>query len=77
MLVVVLGSAVAMVYAGLERDSTLSRITNTEPGKLGAGFWIRYGSFIGVPILGMLVAQFPAITDFVTSWIEPGLNAAK
>ncbi|MGA7339265.1 MAG: hypothetical protein WBX18_01620, partial [Terracidiphilus sp.] len=76
-LVAVLGSAVALVYAGLERDSTLSRITNTEPGKLGMGFWVRYGSFIGVPILGMLVSQFPAITDFVTSWIEPSLNAAK
>ncbi|MGA9670264.1 MAG: hypothetical protein WBQ94_13715, partial [Terracidiphilus sp.] len=77
MLLGVLGSAVALVYAGLERDATLSRITNTEPGKLGVGFWLRYGSFIGVPILGMLVAQFPAITDFVTSWVEPGLNAAK
>jgi hypothetical protein len=77
LLVLVLGSAVALVYAGLERDSTLSRITNTEPGKLGLGFWVRYGSFIGVPILGLLVAQFPAITDFVTSWVEPSLNAAK
>jgi hypothetical protein len=77
LLVLVLGSAVALVYAGLERDSTLSRITNTEPGELGLGFWVRYGSFIGVPILGLLVAQFPAITDFVTSWIEPSLNAAK
>ena len=77
LLVLVVGSAVALVYAGLERDSTLSRITNTEPGKLGLGFWLRYGSFIGVPILGLLAAQFPAITDFVTSWIEPSLNAAK
>jgi hypothetical protein len=77
LLVLVLGSAVALVYAGLERDSTLSRITNTEPGKLGLGFWVRYGSFIGVPIIGLLVAQFPAITDFVTSWIQPSLNAAK
>jgi len=77
LLVLVLGSAVALVYAGLERDATLSRITNTEPGELGLGFWVRYGSFIGVPILGLLVAQFPAITDFVTSWIEPSLNAAK
>jgi len=77
MLVGVLGSAVAIVYAGLERDSTLSHITNTKPGELGIGFWVRYGSFIGVPIIGLLVAQFPAITDFVTSWIEPGLNAAK
>jgi hypothetical protein len=77
MLVAVLGAAVALVYAGLERDSTLSHITNTEPGKLGLGFWVRFGSFIGVPVVGLLVAQFPAITDFVTSWIEPSLNAAK
>jgi hypothetical protein len=77
MVLAVLGSVVALVYAGLERDTTLSRITNTEPGELGLGFWVRYGSFIGVPILGLLVAQFPGITDFVTSWIEPGLNAAK
>jgi hypothetical protein len=77
LLVLVLGSAVALVYAGLERDATLSRITNTAPGELGLGFWLRYGSFLGVPILGLLVAQFPAITDFVTSWIEPSLNAAK
>jgi hypothetical protein len=77
LLVLVMGSAVALVYAGLERDSTLSRITNTEPGKLGLGFWVRYGSFIGVPVIGLLVAQFPGITDFVTSWIEPSLNAAK
>lgn len=77
MLVGALGSAVAAVYAGLDRDATLSQITNTEPGKLGLGFWVRYGSFIGVPILGLLVSQFPAITDFVTSWLEPSLNAVK
>jgi hypothetical protein len=38
---------------------------------------VRFASFIGVPVIGMLVAQFPAITDFVTSWIQPSLNAAK
>jgi len=72
-----LGAVVALVYAGLGRDSTLSHITNTEPGKVGLDFWVRFASFIGVPVIGMLVAQFPAITDFVTSWIEPSLNAAK
>jgi hypothetical protein len=75
--VVTLGAVVAMVYAGLARDSTLSHITNTEPGKVGLDFWVRFASFIGVPVIGMLVAQFPAITDFVTSWIQPSLNAAK
>ena len=76
-LLLFLGAAVALVYAGLERDSTLSRITNTEPGSLGLDFWVRIVSFAGVPALGLLVAQFPEIADFVGSWIEPGMNAVK
>jgi hypothetical protein len=40
-------------------------------------FWLRFASFIGVPVLGLLVAEFPAIADFVTSWITPSLNASK
>ncbi len=77
LLLLVLGSVVALVYAGLSRDTTLSHITNTEPGEIGPDFWLRFASFIGLPVIGLLVAEFPAITDFVTSWIEPGLNAAK
>jgi hypothetical protein len=76
-LLLVLASVVAVVYAGLSRDATLSYITNTEPGEIGLDFWLRFASFIGVPFVGLLVAEFPAITEFVTSWIEPGLNAAK
>jgi hypothetical protein len=77
LLLSVLGSVVAVVYAGLSRDTTLSHITNTEPGEIGMDFWLRFASFIGVPVLGLLVAEFPAIADFVTSWITPSLNASK
>jgi hypothetical protein len=77
LLLAVLGIAVAVVYAGLDRDSTLSHITNTTPGSLGAGFWMRILSFVGVPVLGLLVAQFPEITDFVFSWVQPGMSAMK
>jgi hypothetical protein len=73
----VLGSAVAFVYAGLDRDTTMSHITNTEPGRLGVNFWMRILSFGGIPALGLLVAQFPEIADFVGSWIQPGVNAVK
>jgi hypothetical protein len=61
----------------LDRDSTLSHITNTEPGALGGHFWLRIISFLGVPALGLVVAQFPEITDLVSSWIQPSLNAMK
>lgn len=76
-LLLVVGSVVAVVYAGLSRDATISHITNTEPGALGTDFWVRLASFIGIPLIGLLAAQFPGITDFLTSWIEPSLNAVK
>jgi hypothetical protein len=76
-LLLFIGTVVGMVFAGLDRDNTLSHITNTEPGALGAHFWLRMVSFIGVPALGLIVAQFPEITDFVFSWIAPTMSAMK
>jgi hypothetical protein len=76
-LLLLIGTVVGLVFAGMDRDSTLSHITNTEPGTLGAHFWLRMVSFIGVPAMGLIVAQFPEITDFVFSWIEPTMSAMK
>ena len=76
-LLLVIGAVVGMVYAGLDRDSTLSHITNTVPGQLGAHFWLRILSFVGVPAMGLIVAQFPEITDFALSWIAPTMSAMK
>jgi hypothetical protein len=76
-LLLIVASLVGFVYAGLARDETVSHITNTEPGALGWDFWTRIAGFIGVPLIGLVAAQFPGITDFLVSWIQPGLNAAK
>jgi hypothetical protein len=76
-LLLLIGIVVGIVFAGLDRDSTLSHITNTEPGTLGSHFWVRMLSFIGVPALGLIVAQFPEITDFVFGWIQPTMSAMK
>jgi hypothetical protein len=76
-LLLAIGTVVGVVFAGLDRDSTLSHITNTEPGSLGTHFWIRLVSFIGVPALGLIVSQFPEITSFVFSWVAPTMDAAK
>lgn len=76
-LLLIVASLVGLIYAGLSRDETVSHITNTEPGALGWDFWTRIAGFIGVPLIGLLTAQFPGITDFLVSWIQPGLNATK
>ena len=76
-LLLLIGAVVGLVFAGMDRDTTLSHITNTEPGTLGAHFWLRMVSFIGVPAMGLIVSQFPEITDFVFSWIEPTMSSMK
>ena len=69
--------AVGLVYSGMHRDATLSRITDTKPGELGIAFWIRMGSFIIVPAIGLLAAQFPEISGFLFSWLQPAAESLK
>jgi len=76
-LLLLIGVVVGLVYAGMDRDATLSHITNTQPGSLSAHFWVRMVSFVGVPALGLIVAQFPEITDFVFSWVAPTMSSMK
>jgi hypothetical protein len=68
---------VAVVYAQMHRDSTLSRITDTTPGELGFDFWIRLAGFTAVPLLSLLLAQFPGVNNFLFSWLEPALRGWK
>ncbi|MGB8064383.1 MAG: hypothetical protein WCF26_21015 [Candidatus Sulfotelmatobacter sp.] len=71
------GGTVISVYAGMNRDATLSHITNTRPGELGGQFWLQLFTFGVGPLLGLLTTLFPSITDFVTSWLQPGVQALK
>jgi hypothetical protein len=76
LLVLVVG-AVGLVYAQMHRDPILSYITDTRPGELGADFWIRFASFVALPLLGLIASQYPEIGGSVNSWIEPALGALK
>ena len=74
---VLIAASVVYVYAGMERDTTLSYITNTTPGRLGTQFYIKTGTFLAGPILGLLTTQFPAISEFVLGFLQPGLDAIR
>jgi hypothetical protein len=67
----------AFVFAQMSRDTTLSHITNTTPGELGWEFWVRITSFVAIPLLSLLSAQFPQIGSFLFSWAQPALNTFK
>jgi hypothetical protein len=72
-----IAAAVVYVYAGMERDETLSYITNTHPGRLSTEFYLKTAGFLAAPILGLLTAQFPAIPESILGWVQPGLDAIK
>jgi hypothetical protein len=76
-LFIVLGGAISYVYAQMHRDATLSHVTNTTPGELGGDFWLKIVSFGIAPLLGLLTTIFPGISDFVFSWLQPGLQSIK
>jgi hypothetical protein len=68
-------AVVGSVYAQMHRDPTLSRLTDTKPGELGGDFWVRILSFSAVPLLSLILAQFPDVTNFVFSWLQPAMQA--
>jgi hypothetical protein len=76
-LFILLGTVVVTVYAQMHRDATLSRLTETKPGELGSEFWVKLiGIGIG-PVIGLLATVFPEFTQFLFSWLQPGLASMK
>jgi hypothetical protein len=76
-LFVAVGGVIVKVYAQMHRDTTLSHVTNTKPGELGAEFWIKILGFGFAPLVGLLSRIIPGIGDFLFSWLQPGISALK
>ena len=74
---VLVGTITVLVYAQMHRDTTLSHITNTNPGELGLDFWIKLVALGTGPLLALLTALFPDMASFFTSWLQPSLQAIK
>lgn len=72
---VVSAVAVLMVLAQMERDAILSRLSGTPEGELGKDFYLRALTYGAVPVLTVLSTQFPAISRFVSAWIQPASAA--
>jgi hypothetical protein len=77
LLLVLIVGIVGFVLAQMHRDATLSRITDTKPGELGLDFWFRLVSFLALPLLSLLAAQFPEISNFLFSWMQPAMQAFR
>lgn len=70
-----IGLVVVYVYAGMERDETLSCITNTKPGHLSGEFWLKTAAFFAGPVVGIVATQFPAMAESILD--AAGIYALK
>jgi hypothetical protein len=66
-----------MCLTAIERNAILSKIAGSTPGELNKEFYFKFAGYLGAPALGLLASQFPAISNFLTSWIEPTLEAVR
>ena len=74
---IVIGAGVAMVFAQMDRDSVLSRITDTKANEIGKTFFFRFAQYGALPLITVLAAQFPSINRVLFSWVQPAFEALK
>jgi hypothetical protein len=71
------GFVIVIVYSQMCRDATLSHVTNTNPGELGAEFWFKLIGFGVGPALGLLATIFPELPGSLLAWLQPGASVLK
>jgi hypothetical protein len=76
-LLAVLAIVVISTYASINRDPILSRTINQTPDRLDLDFFLKTASMVGIPLVGLVASQFPEVSRFIFSWIEPGLAAVR
>lgn len=71
----VLGSFLAVaaftvvIFWQMDRDPVLSRMSNTDGGKIDRHFWTLLIQYGGLPLLAVLGSQFPELGGAITKWL--------
>jgi hypothetical protein len=77
LLFALIGASVMSCLVGIERNPILSRIAGTKPGQLNTDFYLKVGAYGALPLLSLVASEFPSISNFLLSWVEPTLQAFK
>jgi hypothetical protein len=67
------------IFVELDRNTVISHISGTVPGKLtvNGGMAVRLFSWSVVPLLGIASTQYPEVANFLYAIINPFLSALK
>jgi hypothetical protein len=74
---VALAAAVVYVFAEMDRDALLSRITKTNANELNKTIFLRTIQFTALPLLTLPASQFPSINRYIFFWAQPALEALR
>ena len=75
LLIIGMSIPVVLVFLQMSRNTILSKLSATTPGKSDWGFATRTISFTALPLLSMLASHFPFIGRYVFSWLQPALKS--
>ncbi|HSS48280.1 MAG TPA: hypothetical protein VLX28_04980, partial [Thermoanaerobaculia bacterium] len=66
------------VFLEMDRNASLSAIAGTTPGRVtfDRAFFTNFLSYGLVPLLGVVVSQFPQISRLFVGWLNPLLHIA-
>ena len=76
-LVLLVGSILTLrAFVQMDRNGTLSAISGTDAGKvtLDRTFFSNLFAYGGIPVLGIVLTQFPAIGHLFGGWLDPLLR---
>jgi hypothetical protein len=72
-----LGLGVVAVFAQMDRDAIMSRITATKTNELGNAFYLRVAQYGVLRLLTVLSSQFFEINRLLFSWVQPAIEAIR
>jgi hypothetical protein len=75
LLFLLIGFVLWRCMSGMERDLILSRINGTSEGELNKEFYFKFFGYGALPALSLLASEFPSISNFLYSWVEPTVKA--
>ena len=75
LLFTLIGFVLYRCMSGMERDMILSRIAGTKEGELNTSFYFKLVGYGALPALSLLATEFPSISSFLYSWVEPAVKA--
>jgi hypothetical protein len=77
MLFVVVGACTVYVFMQMDRNTLMSRLSQTKADKLDMNFVLRVASYGALPLLTLLGTSFPWAGQMFRSWVQPALDAMK